>query len=146
MFLTPDPISLDALLARVASPQCGGTCVFLGTVRDGPDDGAVTAIEYSGYDAMVEAELGRIESEVRERWPAARVAIAHRVGRIALGEASVAIVAAAPHRADAFAACRYVIEEIKRRLPIWKKEHRLDGSTTWVGLTENLPEPARKRE
>ncbi|HEX9704963.1 MAG TPA: molybdenum cofactor biosynthesis protein MoaE [Gemmatimonadales bacterium] len=134
--LTQQPISLDALLARVASPERGGTCIFLGTVRNAADDGGVTAIEYSVYDEMVEAELGRIESEVAPRWPGAHVATMHRVGRIGVGEASVAIVATAPHRAEAFAACRYVIEEVKRRLPIWKQEYRLDGSTTWVGPSE----------
>jgi molybdopterin synthase catalytic subunit len=130
--LTHSPISLDALLAQVSAPQCGGTCVFLGTVRNGPEDGAVTAIEYTAYDAMADAELGRIVDETRERWPAARVAAVHRIGRIPVGEASIAIVAAAPHRAEAFAACRHAIEAVKQRLPVWKQEFRVDGSTTWV--------------
>lgn len=122
--LTHDPIAVDRLLAEVASPECGGTCVFLGTVRNGPEDGGVAAIEYSGYEAMVEAELERIVAEALARWAGTRLAVRHRLGRIAVGETSVAIVAAAPHRAQAFAACRYVIEEVKRRVPIWKKEMR----------------------
>ena len=131
-FLTPDPLSLDPLFAAVAGPTRGGTCVFLGTVRDGPDDAGVIAIEYSAYDAMAETELARIVEEAETRWPDARVAVRHRMGRVPLGEASVAIVAAAPHRAEAFAACRYAIEQIKVRLPVWKKEQRSDGTATWV--------------
>ena len=130
--LSTVPLSLNALLSEVAAPQCGGTCVFLGTVRDGPEDGGVTAIEYSAYDAMAEAEFDRILAETRGRWPEARVAAAHRLGLVPAEEASVAIAVAAPHRAEAFAACRHVIEEIKRRLPIWKKELRADGTATWV--------------
>src|SRR5881396_3235824 len=131
-YLTRSPISLDALLAEVASPACGGTCVFLGTVRSGPEERGVTAIEYSAYEEMVEGELGRIVAEVGERWSGARVALRHRLGVIAAGEASIVIVAAAPHRAQAFEACRYVIEEVKRRVPVWKKELRVDGSEVWV--------------
>ncbi|HXF94526.1 MAG TPA: molybdenum cofactor biosynthesis protein MoaE [Gemmatimonadales bacterium] len=143
-YLTRAPLSLDALLAAVASPEVGGTCVFLGTVRNAPEDRGVTAIEYTAYEAMADAELGRILSETRDRWPGVRVAVAHRVGRIPVGEASVAIAAAAPHRGEAFAACRYVIEELKRRLPVWKEEFRLDGTSTWVGApgSAELPKGA----
>ena len=81
---------------------------------------------------MAGTEITRMLDEARERWPEARVALQHRLGLIPLGEASIAIAAAAPHRADAFAACRYVIEEVKRRLPIWKKELHTDGTATWV--------------
>lgn len=130
--LSRSPLSLEPLIREVAGPERGGTCVFLGTVRSGPEEGGVTDIEYSAYDAMAEAELERILAEARERWAAARVALRHRVGRVPVGEASIAIVAAAPHRAEAFAACRHVIEEVKRRLPIWKKEHRADGTAEWV--------------
>ncbi len=131
-YLTPNRISLDALLAVVQSPECGGTCVFLGTVRNGPEEGGVTEIEYSAYEAMADAEIERMLAEARERWPDARIALRHRLGRVPVGEASIAIVAAAPHRAEAFAACRHVIEAVKRRLPIWKKEYRADGTAAWV--------------
>src|SRR5438046_5770934 len=131
-YLTRSPISLDALLAEVSSPECGGTSAFLGTVRDGPEEHGVTAIEYSAYEEMVEGELGRIVAEVRERWSGARVAVRHRLGRIPAGEASIAIVTAAPHRAQAFEACRYVIEEVKRRVPVWKKELRVERTEVWV--------------
>ena len=130
--LTKSPISLDTLLAQVSAPERGGACVFVGTVRNAPEDGGVTAIEYAAYEEMADLELERIVHEARGRWPGAGVAVVHRLGRIPLGEASVAIAVATPHRADAFAACRFVIEEIKQRLPVWKKEYRCDGSTTWV--------------
>jgi len=123
---------MDRLIRDVASPECGGTCVFLGTVRSGAEDGPVTGIEYSGYEAMLEAELGRIAAEVGDRWPGARVALQHRLGLVATGEASVGIAVAAPHRAVAFDACRYVIEAVKQRAPVWKREHRADGTTVWV--------------
>ena len=131
-YLTRDTLSVDELLAQVMSPACGGTCVFLGTVRDGPEEHGVTAIEYSAYEEMVEAEFGRLLADARTRWPEARLAVRHRLGRIPAGEASIAIAAAAPHRTQAFEACRFVIEEVKRRIPVWKKELRVDGTEVWV--------------
>ncbi|PYO98558.1 MAG: hypothetical protein DMD60_03910 [Gemmatimonadetes bacterium] len=131
-YLTRDPLSVDRLLAEVSSPTCGGTSVFLGTVRNGPDEHGVTAIEYSAYEDMVEAEFGRLLADARGRWPEARISVRHRLGTIPVGEASIAIVAAAPHRAQAFEACRYVIEAVKQRIPVWKKELRTDGSEVWV--------------
>jgi molybdopterin synthase catalytic subunit len=128
-YLTRSAISVETLLAAVQGPERGGTCIFLGTVRSDDD---VTAIEYSAYDDMALAESKRMLAEAQERWPDARVTLRHRLGLIPAGEASIAIVAAAPHRDVAFAACRYVIEEVKKRLPIWKKELHADGTTTWV--------------
>ena len=93
--------------------------MFLGTVRD---DGDVAGIEYSAYEAMAVEEIARIVSDAQAQWPDARVMLQHRLGLIPVGEASIAIAAAAPHRAEAFAACRFVIEEVKTRLPVWKKE------------------------
>ena len=129
--LTRGPIAVDALLRDVGGPERGGTCLFLGTVRDGPKDGGVTGIEYSAYDAMA---VGRpvILAEATRRWPECRVAVRHRLGLVETEEASIAIAAAAPHRADAFEACRFVIEQVKQRLPIWKKELRADGTALWV--------------
>jgi molybdopterin synthase catalytic subunit len=131
-YLTPNRISLDALLADVQSPECGGTCVFMGTVRNGPEERGVAEIEYVAYGAMADAEIGRMLTETEQQWPGVRVGVRHRVGRVPVGEASIAIVAAAPHRAEAFEACRHVIEQVKRRLPVWKKEYRIDGTTAWV--------------
>ncbi len=131
-YLTQSAISVDALLTDAQSPERGGTCVFLGTVRNGPEEVGVTEIEYSAYEPMAEAEIERILGDTRERWPEVRVALRHRLGRVPAGEASIAIAVAAPHRAEAFAACRHVIEEVKRRLPVWKKEYRVDGTAAWV--------------
>lgn len=128
--LTRAPLDAQALLAEVAAPGRGGTALFLGTVRD--DGGDVTGIVYSAYDAMADGELDRIVTEAARQWPDARVAVRHRLGLVATGQASIAIAAAAPHRADAFAACRYVIEEVKRRLPVWKRELHRDGTAVWV--------------
>ena len=133
-YLTRSAISVESLLAAVQSPERGGTCVFLGTVR-GDDD--VTGIEYSAYDDMALAEIKQVLAEAEGRWPDARVMLQHRLGLIPVGEASIAIAAAAPHREAAFASCRYVIEAVKQRLPIWKKELRGDGSATWVGVHDH---------
>jgi molybdopterin synthase catalytic subunit len=133
-YLCPEPILIDLLLGDVQSPERGGTCVFLGTVRTDDD---VTAIEYSAYAAMADAEIERMLAEARERWPDARVSLRHRIGLVPAGEASIAIAAAAPHRDEAFAACRYMIEEIKKRLPVWKKEVHIDGTATWVDPSGN---------
>ena len=132
MYLTREPISPAALLAEVAAPHCGASCLFLGTVRDGPNDGGVTGIEYSAYESMAEGEFDRILGEARKRWPEARLAVRHRIGLVTAEEASIGIATAAPHRAEAYAANRYVIEAVKQRLPIWKKELRADGTATWV--------------
>lgn len=130
-YATRQPIRLDALLAQVAGPGRGGTACFLGTVRAGPEDGPVEHIEYSAYESMLESEVGRILAEAAEQWPEAAVAAQHRLGDVPLGEASMAVVAAAPHREVAFAACRHVVEEAKRRLPVWKREILADGSAAW---------------
>ena len=133
--LVTGPLALDAVLAEVAGPACGGTCAFLGTVRSGPEEaahGGVTGIEYQAYDAMAEVEFERIVSEASARWPGVRIGVRHRVGMVPLGEASIAIAAAAPHRAAAFEACRFVIEQVKQRVPIWKREHHADGRAVWV--------------
>ena len=129
MQITRHRLEVAYLLAEVQSPERGGTCVFLGTVRN---DAGVTSIDYSAYESMVIEEIERIRAEAHERWPGSRVMLQHRLGVIPLGEASIAIAAAAPHRDEAFAACRHVIEEVKKRLPIWKKELRGDGSEKWV--------------
>jgi len=129
MHLTRHQIEVADLLTEVQGPERGGTSVFLGTVRNDAD---ITAIDYSAYEAMALEEIERILADALGRWPEARVTLQHRLGLIPAGEASIAIAAAAPHREQAFAACRYVIEEVKKRLPVWKKELRGDGSEQWV--------------
>jgi len=130
-YLTRRPIEPEALLAAVRDAGLGGTALFLGTVRRGTEDGPVAGIEYTAYEEMVVAEFDRIVAEARQRWPGGRVAACHRLGTVPAGEASIAIAAAMPHRADAFAVCRYVIEEVKRRLPVWKQEVLDDGVRRW---------------
>lgn len=134
-WLTDRPLDAAALLAEVASPLCGGTALFIGTVRRSAEDGDVDGIEYSAYPEMAEAEFDRMVAEATSRWPKARVALRHRTGFTKAGEASVAIAVACPHRAEAFDACRYLIEETKRRVPVWKKERLTSGSERWVTAT-----------
>lgn len=127
--LTHDPIALDGLLAAVAAPGHGGTAVFLGTTRAAEGEHTVEALEYEAYDDLAVAELEAVAAEAEAL--GARVAIAHRLGRVPVGEASVAVVAAAPHRPAAFAACRLAIDEAKRRVPIWKRSVHADGTAVW---------------
>ena len=130
-FVTRQPIDAAALLAQVADPALGGAALFVGSVRRGDEDGPVEAIEYSAYETMLEEEFGKIVTETTAQWPDTRVMGVHRLGKIRAGEISIAVAAAAPHRAEAFAACRHAIEEAKKRLPVWKKEIFQDGSEAW---------------
>jgi len=130
-YLAQEVIDTTALLDAVAGPLLGGTVLFCGTVRAGPEDGPVIAIEYSAYDQMAESECSRIMAEVEERWPDASVVLRHRLGKVPIGEASIGIAAAAPHRAEAFEICRYIIDEVKVRVPIWKREFLDDGEVRW---------------
>jgi len=132
VYLTSSRLQLDLLVARVAAPSRGGVACFLGAVRDHHEGRKVARLEYSAYEPMAEAECARIVAEAETRWNCA-VALAHRIGTLEIGETAVAIAAASAHRDEAFAACRYVIEEVKRRVPIWKQEFFADGSVEWVG-------------
>lgn len=144
--VTRAPIAPAELISAVAAPERGGLVCFLGTVRCGPDDGPVVRIEYDAYPEMLEREFAAIVGEAEARWAGTRVAGRHRIGVVPLGEASIAIVAASPHRADAFDACRYVIEEAKRRLPVWKREVLADGSASWRDNTGTRTPAAPGRE
>lgn len=126
------PIDIGALIAAVAHPSCGAIATFLGTVRDHAEGRPVAGIDYHAYREMAVRKLVEIGQEIREQWGLDRVAIAHRVGRLAIGDVSVAIAVGAPHRAEAFAAVRHAIERIKVIVPIWKKEAWADGGTRWV--------------
>jgi molybdopterin synthase catalytic subunit len=130
--LSGAPLDLATLVARVEAPDRGAVASFLGLVRDHHGGRRVSRLEYSAYAPMAEAECGRIVSEAEARWPV-RIALEHRIGALEIGDAAVAIAAAAAHRDEAFAACRFVIEEVKRRVPIWKKELYADGTIEWVG-------------
>jgi molybdopterin synthase catalytic subunit len=131
-FLSGAPLDLERLIAGVEAPDRGAVASFLGRVRDHHAGRRVLRLEYSAYTPMAEAECARIVSEAESRWPV-RVALEHRIGALDIGDAAVAIAAAGAHRDEAFDACRFVIEEVKRRVPIWKKESYADGSVEWVG-------------
>jgi molybdopterin synthase catalytic subunit len=124
-----------ALIAGIASTGYGAISLFAGTVRDTSDGRAVSAIDYSAYTSMAEAELEQITAEAADRFGVTSLIVEHRIGVLSLGETSVAIVAAHAHRAPAIDCTRYVIEEIKKRVPIWKMEHYIDGTREWVDPT-----------
>jgi len=132
-YLRSSPIDLGELLGLVQSPERGGIASFLGIVRDHHGGRAVARLEYSAYEPMVEAECARIVAETQSRWRVA-VALRHRIGPLDIGDTAVAVVVGSAHRDEAFAACRHVIEELKRRVPIWKREIYADGSVEWVGV------------
>ncbi|MGH7477075.1 MAG: molybdenum cofactor biosynthesis protein MoaE [Longimicrobiales bacterium] len=134
--VTRDPIDPLALLDRVAQPAAGAAILFIGRVRDHNEGRAVDALRYEAYEPMCEKVLADIAEEAAarvsvDRGPA-RVAVEHRIGNLSLGEASVIIAVATGHREEAFDIARYVIEQIKQRLPIWKQEHYADGDSGWV--------------
>jgi molybdopterin synthase catalytic subunit len=130
-FLSATPIDLATLIAAIESPAHGGVASFLGQVRDHHDGRTVSRLEYSAYGPMAEEECAKIVAEAEARWPV-RVALEHRVGTLEIGDTAVAVAAAGAHRDEAFAACRFMIEEVKRRVPIWKKEFYEDGAVEWV--------------
>ncbi|AMV30280.1 Molybdopterin synthase catalytic subunit [Gemmata sp. SH-PL17] len=130
--LTHDVIDHANLLETARSPHCGAVVLFLGTVRDLTGEQVTVFLEYEAYAPMAEKKLAEIEADARRRWPIGEIAIAHRLGRLEVGEVSVAVAVSCPHRADAFEACRYVIDTLKELVPIWKKENAPDGTGEWV--------------
>lgn len=133
-FLTDEPLDLAGLVSEVSAADRGGVATFLGLVRDHHEGRGVLRLEYSAYGPMAEAECQAIVAEAEARWPV-RVAVRHRLGTLAVGDAAVAVAAGGAHRDESFVACRYVIEELKRRVPIWKREFYADGSVGWVEPT-----------
>lgn len=134
MHLTHDPIQLEALISAVADPDHGGVATFLGAVRRSHAGREVTALSYSAYAEMAEHACDAIVQEAEARWPV-RVALAHRVGDLTVGDIAVAVAAAGAHRDEAFAACRWAIDQVKARVPIWKRETYTDGTVAWVDPT-----------
>jgi molybdopterin synthase catalytic subunit len=130
--LTREPIDTEALLQRVASPDAGAVVLFLGTTREMTDGRQTVTLDYEAYDTMAEKKIAELETEARHRWPLVECEIVHRLGRVPLAEASVAIAVSTPHRADAFAAGQWLIDTLKRDVPIWKQEHWADGTSEWV--------------
>lgn len=138
--VTTEPIDPCAFLADCASASDGAVLLFLGVVRNHNEGRAVGHLDYQAYPPMAEAVLREIVEEARNRWDTGEIHVTHRYGRLEIGEPSVAIAVAAPHRGDAYAASRYIIEELKKRVPIWKREGYLDGESEWLRGTK--PQPA----
>ncbi len=136
--LQAEPIRVEALLDAVRGDADGAVALFVGTVRDHNDGHRVVELEYHAYETMAAAELGRIVDEAVRRFGVSRIAVVHRVGRLAIGEASVAVAAASAHRSAAFDACRHVVEALKRTAPIWKKE-TFEGGAVWIEGPDRVP-------
>lgn len=130
--ITRSPIVPNEVLERVGADTDGAVVLFLGVVRNHNEGAAVDGLTYEAYDAMATQVLDEIAGEAAERLGTDRIAVVHRVGGLSIGEVSVAIAASSPHRAESFDATRYVIEEIKKRLPVWKKEHYTEGGAGWL--------------
>jgi molybdopterin synthase catalytic subunit len=127
-----EPIDAARVLGDALSPADGAALLFWGVVREQNDGRAVAQLEYHAYEAMAEREMLRIADEARERWATGDIRVVHRVGLLQVGEASIAIAVAAPHRGEAYEASRYVIEQVKQRVPVWKREGYVEGDREWV--------------
>ena len=134
IFLTSEPIETAALVQQVHVPVAGGVCVFLGTTRAeiSPDGHELLALDYEAYPEMATEQLRDLGTRARQQWPAVRLAIVHRTGRVALAEPSVLIAVSTPHRADAFECCRWLIDTLKAELAVWKREVWEGGRSTWA--------------
>jgi molybdopterin synthase catalytic subunit len=131
--ITAEPLSVDEALAFIADPSSGGSCIFVGTVRDADADGvAVTGLTYESWNDVAVDRLHEIAHRLRDRWPIRKVALLHRTGDLGVGDASVVVAVSSPHRAEAFEACREGIEQLKHDVPIWKKELLATGEGHWV--------------
>ncbi|MDA7978875.1 MAG: molybdenum cofactor biosynthesis protein MoaE [Pirellulales bacterium] len=130
--LTREPIDANKLLGLVTKPAAGAVVLFLGTVREFTGDRQTIALDYEGYPEMAEKKLAELEQEAKVRWPLVECALVHRLGRLELAEASVAVAVSSPHRDVAFEAGKWLIDTLKEVVPIWKKENWADGRTEWV--------------
>ena len=139
VYLTDSPIDVASLLAEARASD-GALCLFVGVVRNENEGRPTSAIQYEAYGPMAEQEMGRIAAGLAREFPQARIHLKHRIGRLSVGEPSVAIAAVAPHRAEAFAACRAASDRVKATVPIWKKEFHPDGSSDWVDPTGSAKE------
>jgi molybdopterin synthase catalytic subunit len=136
--VTDKPINLQELVDCVTDPEAGAVATFIGTTRNNNEGRKVIALDYEAYPEMAEKELARLGEEARRKWPICRMAIIHRVGPVQITEPSVMIAVSAAHREAAFAACRFAIEEIKKTVPIWKKEV-YEGGEIWIGTQSGQP-------
>ena len=140
--VTNQPIDLSELVRYVADAEAGAIVPFIGTTRNNNEGRKVIALDYDGYPEMAEKELARIGAEAKNKWPICKMAIVHRLGPVQIGEASVIIVVSSAHRDAAFAASRFAIEEIKKTVPIWKKE-MFEGGEVWIGTQTGQPLAAK---
>jgi molybdopterin synthase catalytic subunit len=130
--LTHEPIDSAALVAAAQTPAAGAVVLFLGVTRQFTGERETAELVYEAYAELAEKELARLETAARERWPLVECAIVHRLGKVPLGEASVAIVTASPHRQAAFEAGQWLIDTLKQSVPVWKQEQWADGGEEWV--------------
>ena len=130
--LTYKPIDTESLVADACQPAAGAVVMFLGITRELSDGRQTVTLDYEAYGDMAEREIAALEAEARHRWPLVSCSIVHRLGRVPLAEASVAIVVSSAHRRAAFAAGEWLIETLKQQVPIWKREHWADGTAEWV--------------
>jgi molybdopterin synthase catalytic subunit len=139
--LTAEPINVATLLAQAQQPAAGAVVLFLGVTREFTSGRQTVELVYEAYRDMAEKELAALEAEARRRWPLVECAMVHRLGLVPLAEPSVAVVASSPHRDAAFEAARWLIDELKTSVPIWKQERWVDGTCEWVhpGLAETVP-------
>jgi molybdopterin synthase catalytic subunit len=127
-----EPLDVASCIAAVSHPSAGGIDVFIGVVRDHNDGQTVTVLEYEAYASMAEKEMERIAAEIHAKIHGVRLSVHHRIGRLEVGDVAVVCAASAPHRDEAFRACRMLIDEVKARVPVWKREHGSSG-TAWIG-------------
>ena len=135
--ILPTPIPIPRAIDFVTDPAAGGIDIFLGTTRSeqSPSHRDLIALDYEAYPEMAMNRLNQLAAAARNQWPIVRLAILHRIGRVAVAEPSVLIAVSSPHRGDAFAACRWLIDQLKADVPIWKKEIWADGTDSWVHPT-----------
>ncbi len=131
--LQREALDIGEIVRSVSRPTSGAVDVFIGTTRNNAEGRLVRSLEYEAHELMAAQEIEKISARAFERWPIDAVSVVHRLGPVAIGEASVVIAVAAPHRAEAFEACRFVIDTLKKEVPIWKKEQFEDGTTSWPG-------------
>ena len=127
--VTPESIGVEAAVAFVADPAAGGTCVFLGTVRDHSEQGSVVGLLYEAWEELAVRRLRELAQELFAAWPLLKIALLHRTGELSVGEVSVVVACSAAHRAEAFEACRHGIERLKQDIPIWKRESLVTGES-----------------
>jgi molybdopterin synthase catalytic subunit len=140
--ISAEPIDAAALARSLADPRAGACATFEGWVRERSDGRAVRGLDYEAYPALAEKEGARVVAEAEAKFPILRAVCVHRTGALKLGDLAVWVGVASEHRAAAFDACRYIIDQAKARVPIWKREHYADGSTAWVNAATGAPRPS----